>query len=75
MTRLRRDPTTQRTVLEPWLSRLASYVEIGDRITRFWSQPGNRTNDTWHEHEDIDAVMLATALLPDGFLDLGETAR
>lgn len=75
VTRLRRDPTTQRTVLEPWLSRLASYVEIGDRITRFWSQPGNRTNDTWHEHEDIDAVMLATALLPDGFLDLGETAR
>jgi hypothetical protein len=33
-------------------------------------EPGQRANETWREHEDIDDVMLATALLPDGFLDL-----
>lgn len=53
-----------------WLSRLATYDGLAARIRRFWSGPAQRANDTWHQHQDIDDVMLATALLPDGFLDL-----
>lgn len=68
--RLGRDPAARRGALAPWLSRLARYAELGERITRFWSEPGHRANETWREHVDIDEVMLATALLPDGFLDL-----
>lgn len=73
--RLWRDPDVRRGALAPWLSRLAPFVELGERITRFWSDPRHRANETWREHEDIDDVMLATALLPDGFLDLVERAR
>ena len=70
VTRLRADPATHREALTPWLTRLASFADLGERIVRFWSEPAHRTNDTWREHEDIDDVMLATALLPGGFLDL-----
>jgi len=42
---------------------------IGD-IEGFWSDEDNRRNTTWQEHQDINEVMLATALEPQGFLRL-----
>ncbi|HEX2253672.1 MAG TPA: hypothetical protein VHQ65_10435 [Thermoanaerobaculia bacterium] len=49
--------------LEPW-------VALGARITEFWLQPANRRAPTWTGHRNINEVMLATALVPEGFLDL-----
>lgn len=40
------------------------------RIEGFWLDPANRANATWEEHRDINEVMLATALLPDGYVTL-----
>jgi hypothetical protein len=37
-------------------------------IEDFWLSPGNQRADTWIEHRDINDVMLATSLAPEGFL-------
>lgn len=57
-------------VLPDQFEILRSYAPLGRRIETFWSDPRNRDNALWREHEDIDAVMLATTLAPGGFLDL-----
>ena len=44
------------------------YLSLRDEIDGFWLQPRHRTTRTWMEHADINDVMLATSLLPDGFL-------
>ncbi len=50
------------------LQALIDYVPIGDEIESFWRDPGHRSARTWSEHRDINEVMLATRLAPDGFL-------
>jgi hypothetical protein len=49
---------------------LRGYAPLGRRIEAFWSDPANRDNALWAEHEDINSVMLATSLAPGGFLQL-----
>lgn len=44
------------------------YAAVGDGIRDFWLDPANRANRTWTEHADINEVMLATCLVPQGFL-------
>jgi hypothetical protein len=50
------------------LAALAGYLPLGDIIERFWLDDKNREAGSWIEHRDIDVVMLATSLAPDGFL-------
>jgi len=52
------------------VAALARYAWVRDEIESFWLRPEHREVDTWHEHADIDDVMLATCLVPDGFLVL-----
>ena len=47
---------------------LVHYSWIGDNIEKFWLKPENRESSLWKEHQDINMVMLATSLIPDGFL-------
>lgn len=47
---------------------LAKYVPLGELIEKFWSQRRHQRANTWRDHRDINAVMLATSLLPDEFL-------
>ncbi len=44
------------------------YAGAGQHILGFWLDPANRANSTWTEHADINEVMLATCLVPQGFL-------
>jgi len=48
-----------------WLER---YEPIADAITQIWSSPDARALGTWRDHEDINDVMLATALAPDEYI-------
>ena len=48
-------------------ARLAAIAEIAET---FWSQSVNRDNSTWMDHRDINTVMLATSLAPEGFLKI-----
>jgi len=48
---------------------------LREEIIAFWRDPANRRVASWREHEDIYEIMLATALVPDGFLDHGRWMR
>lgn len=52
------------------LGGLAPYVPLAAVIARFWLEPEHRRHRSWSEHLDINEVMLATALRPEGFLVL-----
>jgi hypothetical protein len=52
------------------LERLLHYAPSIGTIEGFWLEPANRSSRTWKEHEDINAVMLATSLAPEGYLAL-----
>jgi hypothetical protein len=57
----------------PLLSRLEGlmrYTPLREEIEMFWCAPTNREVNTWTEHRDINMVMLATSLSPDGYLML-----
>jgi hypothetical protein len=63
-----------RTAISPGvhakLEALMRYVPLGDEIESFWLTPAHQDTSTWSEHQDINEVMLATRLAPDGFLIL-----
>ena len=46
------------------------FERLSGIIDRFWRQPIHQQSDTWCEHRDINSVMLATSLAPDGYLIL-----
>ena len=50
------------------LDLASRYVPLRSRIETFWLEPAHRAVDSWLEHGDINEVMLATSLHPDGFL-------
>jgi hypothetical protein len=50
------------------LDDLARYVPLARRIDGFWCAEINRQGPTWRAHRDINTVMLATSLVPGGYL-------
>lgn len=54
----------------PERDALMKYVPLAETIEAFWLEPENAKADTWMEHRDINLVMLATSLAPDGYLTL-----
>ncbi|HRZ39048.1 MAG TPA: hypothetical protein P5534_22100 [Candidatus Paceibacterota bacterium] len=52
------------------LEQLERYTPWSATIERFWLEPAHRAVETWQEHQNINAVMLATSLAPDGYLAL-----
>lgn len=55
--------------LQHKMRALMRHTDLRKTIENFWSDPANQT-DTWNEHRDINEVMLATSLSPDGLLVL-----
>jgi hypothetical protein len=58
--------------LSSWIDELARYQPLAEHIERFWLEPASRESRTWREHRDINDVMLATSLAPEGYLGVGE---
>jgi hypothetical protein len=50
------------------VQELAPYLALGSTIEACWLDPRHREASTWTEHADINDVMLATSLVPEGFL-------
>jgi hypothetical protein len=50
------------------LSELSQYRPIVKIINDFWKAPAHRSTSRWLDHLNINNVMLATSLAPDGFL-------
>lgn len=58
----------ERRPLRPLIEELVRYMPLIETIESFWLASGSRESDSWKEHRDINRVMLATSLSPDGFL-------
>ena len=56
--------------LQAVVKSLSRYAELREIIDKFWLEEANREADSWIAHHDINRVMLATSLAPDGFLEL-----
>lgn len=54
----------------PLVEQLAELAPLARAIEDFWLRPEHRAGESWSEHADINEVMLATCLAPDGFLEL-----
>ena len=52
------------------MARLSNFRHLHQTIESFWLEPGHQAIKTWQEHADINNVMLATSLVPDGYLEL-----
>lgn len=52
------------------IQSLSRYAGLGESINAFWLKRKNRESRTWTEHRDINMVMLATSLAPEGYLSL-----
>ncbi len=50
------------------LEALAPHRALGSAIESFWVDASHRRSSIWAEHRDINEVMLATCLVPDGVL-------
>jgi hypothetical protein len=53
------------------IEALRSYLPLGSAIEAFWLDRDHRDTRNWSEHRDINEVMLATSLIPTGFLVMG----
>lgn len=62
------DPVGAGQVIQQSLAALRSYSPMSRRIEDFWTQAHHRRSMAWTAHEHINDVMLATSLLPDGYL-------
>lgn len=52
------------------IQSLTPYARLKEEINAFWLEDKNRESATWLEHRNINMVMLATSLEPDGYLSL-----
>jgi len=54
------------TAFEP----LRRHLGLRGKIEAFWVESDHRRSATWTDHRDINSVMLATSLAPDGYLGM-----
>ena len=64
--RLQQAPPRERSFAAS-IERLGRHQFLADQIEAFWRQPAHRQVDSWTAHRDINEVMLATNLAPDGY--------
>jgi hypothetical protein len=64
------DMFKERHTLHEHIEALMRYSSLIETIEGFWLEPTNRGTNSWRDHLDINMVMLATSLAPDGFLTL-----
>jgi hypothetical protein len=61
--------------LRPVVDELDKFMTLRSVIEDFWMSPENQRNDAWRRHLDINEVMLATSLVPAGYVSLLNRAR
>ncbi len=52
------------------LTEFSPHLPLRKNIENFWQTATNQKGKTWTEHIDINSVMLATSMEPDGYLIL-----
>jgi hypothetical protein len=68
------EQSTANTINDPQitelLKNLAGFAHVLVFIEDFWLESAHRLTNNWRLHADINNVMLATAMAPDGYLDI-----
>ncbi|MFW6117369.1 MAG: hypothetical protein ACOC6G_02145 [Thermoproteota archaeon] len=62
------DPFDEKQDLYSRIESLLQHTSLIQEIEGFWLEPTNRQTNSWTEHLDINMVMLATSLAPEGYL-------
>lgn len=57
------------------LAELSRCLPLKDELESFWLDREHRGGPSWVEHADINDVMLATCLAPEGFLERARLER
>jgi hypothetical protein len=52
------------------IGEMMQHMYIREHIENFWLYTEHQKSSTWTEHRDINEVMLATSLAPEGYLEL-----
>jgi len=60
----------KRDQLYKHIESLKRHTPLIEKIENFWFERASREAKSWMDHCDINMVMLATSLAPDGFLTL-----
>ena len=60
-------------VLRKALDQLVAQVPLARTLVDTWCEVERSGDAQWRAHEDINAVMLATALVPSGYIELGDS--
>jgi hypothetical protein len=68
--RCQEEPETSIGDASETLKALMKFAPVAEAIESFWRSPRNQSAATWRDHLDINAVMLATSLLPLQFLEI-----
>ncbi len=55
-------------LLRSLLKTLGRYAGLKEIIEEFWLERTNKEAGNWIAHRDINMVMLAISLAPDGYL-------
>src|SRR5438105_392795 len=61
--------------LRPVVDELDKFMTLRNVIEDFWLSPQNQQTDAWRQHADINDVMLATSLVPNGYVSLLNRTR
>jgi hypothetical protein len=59
--------------IHKYIKLLMHFTRLIEIIESFWLEDSNREAKVWTDHLDINMVMLATSLAPDGYLVLVRT--
>jgi hypothetical protein len=59
---------TNESLLRSELETFGEFLPLLEYIESFWLESENQKSSTWTEHLDINVVMLATSLMPGGYL-------
>ena len=69
------DTFKQKEILKEILTQFYKYLPLAKEIEKFWLLKEHQKVSSWTEHIDINSVMLATSLEPQGFLDISPTPQ
>jgi hypothetical protein len=65
-------PFESRTAVQRIVDQLSRYESLSEEIVSVWLPYAQSQDQIWKSHQDINDVMLATALIPDMFLSVRE---
>ena len=69
------DESGAQSALARSVEPLLRHERLYDEIVSFWLSHARHPDAQWQEHRNINEVMLATALIPNRFLSIGDAAH